>query len=68
MPLQRDLLVLAEQSKLRVEVVDLVECRLKRNLSLLDANVQLPLLLQQNLENRDVRIHVVRHMVHLRIR
>jgi hypothetical protein len=48
--------------------VDLVECGLKSNLSLLDANIQLPLLLQQNLENCDVRIHVVRHMVHLRIR
>lgn len=45
MPLQRDLLVLPKQPQLRFEVVYLVDCRLKCDLSLLDANVQLSLLL-----------------------
>lgn len=65
MPLQRDLLVLPKQPQLRVEVVYLVNCRLKCDLSLLDANVQLSLLLEQYLKDCDIGVHIVGHVMHL---
>ena len=67
MSLQSDLLVLVEQVQLRIEVVSLVEGSLARDLSLLNADIQLPLLLKQHLKDSDVRVHIVSHMGHLRV-
>ena len=65
--LQSDLLVLVEQVQLRIEVVGLVEGSLARDLSLLNADIQLPLLLKQHLKDSDVCVHIVSHMGHLRV-
>jgi hypothetical protein len=47
--------------------MDLVECRLPSNLSLLYTNLHLFLLLEQNPEYRDVGVYVLRYVLHFRI-